>query len=253
MSRVLFKLPIGLSSRWTATKACNALPSTTQAFCSLRMQPRLAATKLSSKLARPHVAPRPGANLHSHLQAPLRVRFSSSSTSDKMREAAQKVKQKASQGKEQAQTLGQRLKTLSKQYGWVALGVYMGLSALDFPFCFLLVRVAGPERIGHLEHVVVSAVSNAIPDSVKGLYHDCKAKLQQSRASRPENGDAEEPNSAVDAEPKGASLGTQLALAYAIHKSLIFIRVPLTAAVLPKVVQILRRWGYKVGSKSVKG
>jgi hypothetical protein len=33
---------------------------------------------------------------------------------------------------------------------------------------------------------------------------------------------------------------TQLALAYAIHKSFIFIRVPLTAALTPKVVRVLR-------------
>ena len=46
------------------------------------------------------------------------------------------------------QTLGARLKQLTKEYGWVTVAVYLGLSALDFPFCFLLVRVAGPEKIG---------------------------------------------------------------------------------------------------------
>jgi hypothetical protein len=40
---------------------------------------------------------------------------------------------------------------------------------------------------------------------------------------------------------------TQLALAYAVHKSFIFIRVPLTAAILPKVVKTLRGWGYNIG------
>ena len=48
-------------------------------------------------------------------------------------------------------------------------------------------------------------------------------------------------------------LATQLALAYAIHKSFIFVRVPLTAAILPKVVKVLRSWGYSVGNKAVKG
>jgi len=37
-----------------------------------------------------------------------------------------------------------------------------------------------------------------------------------------------------------ASLGTQLALAYAIHKSFIFIRVPLTVALTPRLVKVLR-------------
>lgn len=42
---------------------------------------------------------------------------------------------------------------------------------------------------------------------------------------------------------------TELALAYAIHKSFIFIRVPLTAAVTPKVVKVLKRWGWDLSRK----
>lgn len=45
-------------------------------------------------------------------------------------------------------SLGARLKKLSKEYGWSAVGVYLGLSVLDFPFCFLLVRIVGTETIG---------------------------------------------------------------------------------------------------------
>lgn len=45
-------------------------------------------------------------------------------------------------------TLSQRLKKLSKEYGWAAVGVYLGLSVLDFPFCFLLVRIVGTDTIG---------------------------------------------------------------------------------------------------------
>jgi hypothetical protein len=45
---------------------------------------------------------------------------------------------------------------------------------------------------------------------------------------------------------------TQLALAYAIHKSFIFIRVPLTAAVTPKVVKTLRGWGWNIGKRKPK-
>lgn len=47
-------------------------------------------------------------------------------------------------------------------------------------------------------------------------------------------------------------LATQLALAYAIHKSFIFIRVPLTAAVTPKVVKVLRSWGWQIGKRKPK-
>ncbi len=44
-------------------------------------------------------------------------------------------------------SLSARLKKLTREYGWVSVGVYFGLSVLDFPFCFLLVRMVGTERI----------------------------------------------------------------------------------------------------------
>ena len=42
---------------------------------------------------------------------------------------------------------------------------------------------------------------------------------------------------------------TKFAIAYAIHKSFIFIRVPLTAAITPKVVKTLRGWGWNIGKR----
>lgn len=51
-------------------------------------------------------------------------------------------------GTQEKLTLSQRLKRLSKEYGWSAVGVYLTLSVLDFPFCFLLVRVVGTDTIG---------------------------------------------------------------------------------------------------------
>lgn len=49
-----------------------------------------------------------------------------------------------------------------------------------------------------------------------------------------------------------ASIWTQLALAYAIHKSFIFVRVPLTVAVTPRVVKVLRGWGWDIGKRRTK-
>lgn len=54
------------------------------------------------------------------------------------------------------QSLGARMKKLSREYGWSALGVYLALSALDFPFCYLLVRYLGTEIIGKLPTVLTS-------------------------------------------------------------------------------------------------
>lgn len=53
-------------------------------------------------------------------------------------------------GTQEKLTLSQKLKRLSKEYGWSAVGVYFALSILDFPLCFLLVRIVGTDTIGWL-------------------------------------------------------------------------------------------------------
>ncbi|EPE02206.1 peptide alpha-n-acetyltransferase [Ophiostoma piceae UAMH 11346] len=150
-------------------------------------------------------------------------------------------------------SLSQRLKKLSREYGWAAVGIYLGLSALDFPFCFLLVRWLGTDRIAAAEHFVVSHVKAVIPDSVKEYWTSYRKELKDvQRDSGNETADPEPVEGwgvkeAEERVQKEASLATQLALAYAIHKSFIFVRVPLTAAVTPKVVKVLRAWGWKIG------
>lgn len=59
------------------------------------------------------------------------------------------------------------MRKLSREYGWAALGVYLLLSALDFPFCFAAVRLLGVERIGHFEHVIVESIKSVLPGAGK--------------------------------------------------------------------------------------
>jgi hypothetical protein len=73
---------------------------------------------------------------------------------------------------EPAPSLSQRLKKLSREYGWTAVGVYLLLSALDFPFCFLAVRALGTERIGQWEHAVVEFVKSIISIPFPGMVKD---------------------------------------------------------------------------------
>ncbi|PKS05825.1 hypothetical protein jhhlp_007654 [Lomentospora prolificans] len=166
--------------------------------------------------------------------------------------------QEGSKPDAEPQTIGARLKKLTREYGWVTVAVYLGLSVLDFPFCFLLVKVAGPDKIGEIEHHVIEYVSQVVPEPVKNVYHDTRdwAKNAWARLrGQAENGVGQADwgvKSAQDAHRVKASLATQLALAYAIHKSFIFLRVPLTAAVTPKVVKILRGWGWQIGKKKTK-
>lgn len=54
------------------------------------------------------------------------------------------------------------MRKLSREYGYAALGVYLALTALDLPFCYLGVSYLGTERIGHWEHVVLSYVKGLL-------------------------------------------------------------------------------------------
>ena len=154
------------------------------------------------------------------------------------------------------------MKKLSREYGWSAVGVYMALSVLDFPFCFLLVRTVGVDRIAAVEEVVISNVQKVIPEQMKTWWHEYRHGGEE--ATKVEAGGipavSEEAKAAgwgvTEADERtakeGASLATQLALAYAIHKSFIFVRVPLTAAILPKVVRVLRGWGWEIGKRRAR-
>lgn len=164
------------------------------------------------------------------------------------------------------------------------MGVYMALSALDFPFCVLAVRMLGTERIGRWEHTIVRGfwdiismpfpegeeqvrrmfrmVGDTIKSGMEAVGFGQKAEsrrheageairdvagLKQDGAIAERDWDWGVEEAQKEADKENASWATQLALAYAVHKSFIFIRVPLTAAILPRVVKTLRGWGWNIG------
>ncbi|KAI0151136.1 hypothetical protein BJ166DRAFT_382014 [Pestalotiopsis sp. NC0098] len=203
--------------------------------------------------------PQMARNLPKTRSSPLRTSRRNFHNTSRLRDAKNAAKDSAPKEPE-PQGLSARLKKLSREYGWTAVGVYLALSVLDFPFCFLLVRIVGTDRIGEIEHYIVSNAKKLIPQSVQDRWHAYRQALKTGEKENIGNNDisehlemagwgVEEAQARNRAE---ASLGTQLALAYAIHKSFIFIRVPLTAAILPKVVKVLRSWGYNIGKKKIK-
>ncbi|KAI9731680.1 MAG: hypothetical protein M1834_004469 [Cirrosporium novae-zelandiae] len=217
-----------------------------------RVQKRLYHFQISSKL----LARYPQSRLVRRFQS-FHLRFSSSKSNPKPPNAS-----------EPSLSLTQRLRKLSREYGWSALGVYLALSALDFPFSFLAVRWLGTERIGHWEHIIIENVKEFIRwEKIKDMIKwplGINTNLEQAEAQEGV-GPGEVSNELVgvgydhgvkEAEQRNmsdnASIWTQLALAYAIHKSFIFIRVPLTAAVTPKVVKVLRGWGWDIGKRRPK-
>ncbi|MCJ1399014.1 hypothetical protein MMC11_002216 [Xylographa trunciseda] len=153
-------------------------------------------------------------------------------------------------------TLSQRMRKLSREYGWSVVGVYALLSALDFPFCFIAVRALGTERIGDWEHKIVEWVKRAVPVQIPVKWRGTGGESVEQAQVAVDGAIAGYDHGVKDAEKANAgekaSIWTQLALAYAIHKSFIFIRVPVTAAITPKVVRVLRGWGWDIGKRKSK-
>jgi len=145
------------------------------------------------------------------------------------------------------------MRKLSREYGWTVVGVYGLLTVLDFPFCYMAVKLLGTDRIGRYEHAVIEAfwsvVHIAFPDFHKKEAVEAHAGEQGPMEATVREG-GEVGRAAVSKTE--ATIWTTLALAYAVHKSLIFIRVPLTAAVTPKVVKTLRGWGWDIGKRKPK-
>jgi N-terminal acetyltransferase 2 len=176
------------------------------------------------------------------------------------------------------------LKKLSREYGWSALGVYALLSVIDFPICYLAVRTVGAERVAHWEHVVIEGFWKVVripfpnlgkpaePEEVTVLREAeiKEAAAREGALGRGQEGEKAGAKNNGDNASKGQlsiltkskelltrdstllDIWTMLALAYAVHKSLIFFRVPLTAAVTPKVVKTLRGWGWDIGKRRPK-
>ena len=85
-------------------------------------------------------------------------------------------------------SLSQRLRKLSREYGWSGFGVYLVLSALDFPFCFAAVRYLGTDRIGRYEHVVVEWIKSVIPESVAERWREARARIKSTAEDEQERG-----------------------------------------------------------------
>jgi FAM210A/B-like domain len=117
----------------------------------------------------------------------------------------------------------QRLKILFKKYRWPALAVYLGLGAVDFGIAFIAVRAFGTERIGRYEKIILQKFEDTFGWKTKGTP----------------------PEYMTEGTEDGASIWTEIALAYTIHKTLFaLIRVPVTVAITPALVRWYQRKGY---------
>ncbi|ODQ77686.1 hypothetical protein BABINDRAFT_10015 [Babjeviella inositovora NRRL Y-12698] len=131
------------------------------------------------------------------------------------------------------------IKALIQEYGYSALGVYVGLSFIDLPICFYAVHSLGEERIGTYQNSVKQVFGYGKSDEELAEYFRKKAEDKASGAQ-------EEKSTSYYSQ-----LFTEFLVAYGIHKSLFFIRIPITAAITPSIVARLRMYGFNIGKKSL--
>lgn len=117
----------------------------------------------------------------------------------------------------------ERLKFLTRRYGWWALAVYLAASTVDLSLIFLAIHLLGADHIQSLE----SSLRKSI-----GLEE------------RTDNANP----------PRGSStIWTEAVLAYTIHKTLLLpVRVAFTAAVTPSFVKWLVKIGWAKANHHVK-
>ncbi|KAJ3372309.1 hypothetical protein GGF31_002172 [Allomyces arbusculus] len=133
-----------------------------------------------------------------------------------------------------------KLRQLFKDYGRPAFFVYMAISTVDLSLSFVAVYSGvDVEKLVDTAKAYLTqwglwefAVDQDDVDELHGLNHP----------------DGEGENAVAPATPattpKNQSLLTTFLIAYAFHKLLLPIRVPITVAVTPAVVRYLRRWGW---------
>lgn len=125
------------------------------------------------------------------------------------------------------------LKALMQEYGYIGLVVYLGIGCIDLPLCYLLVHSQGEDKIREYQDKALSWIG-----------------MKPEKKTHNDNTDSETPaangKEGEEKQEKSSTFWTELALAYAIHKSLIFIRLPITAAITPAVVSKLRAMGVDV-------
>ena len=148
------------------------------------------------------------------------------------------------------------IKGLMAKYGYSALIVYILLTCVDLPLCFLGVHSLGEEKIKIYLNRGKQLVGMGEPDESK-VIEDVRRKQAHREAVQAKNADKVEDASRKTfnerwQEMKDSTLLAELLIAYGIHKSLIIVRVPLTAVLTPSFVKLLQRFGIDLMKKQKK-
>ncbi|EJS43534.1 nat2p [Saccharomyces arboricola H-6] len=148
------------------------------------------------------------------------------------------------------------IKGLIAKYGYSALIVYILLTCVDLPLCFLGVHSLGEEKIKIYFNRGKQLIGKGEQDESKVIEQVRKkqahrAEIQAKNADNVEDASKKTFNERWQ-EVKDSTLLAELLIAYGIHKSLIIIRVPLTALLTPAFVKLLQKLGIDLMKKQKK-
>lgn len=140
-----------------------------------------------------------------------------------------------------------RLKELTRKYGWATVAVYFLLSAVDFGLCFFVINLIGAEHVRHAQDYILDML-------VYGSHRDAEEQVTigsgEADKDVPQKGNGilgflkgwREKHKIEDVENKGgsgtSSIWATAVLAYTIHKTLLLpVRIGATAAATPAIVK----------------
>lgn len=178
-------------------------------------------------------------------------------------------------------SIRERLRFLTRRYGWWALGVYLLASAVDFSLVFAAIHLLGADHIRELEDrfrdyvgmgkremedhevavwpVPVTTPVEGSPEQRRegGLMNNQNAAKEallhqgKSVSEERENGISDKGRSASK-PPRSSNIWAEVVLAYTIHKTLLLpFRVGITAAVTPSFVKYMVRMGWARNNAAV--
>ncbi|SMN20958.1 similar to Saccharomyces cerevisiae YGR147C NAT2 Protein with an apparent role in acetylation of N-terminal methionine residues [Maudiozyma saulgeensis] len=130
------------------------------------------------------------------------------------------------------------IKKLMKKYGYSALVVYIGVTFISLPLCFFTVHSMGAEKISIYMNrgKQLFGYGESSDEAVIEKLKQKKLELEKQRESGTHT---------KWSEFKQSTLLAEFLIAYGLHKSLVFVRIPVTAAVTPTMARLFQRWGFK--------
>lgn len=168
-------------------------------------------------------------------------------------------------------TIRERLRFLSRRYGWWALGVYLLASVVDFSLVFVSIHLLGADHIRDLEdrfrkyigmgkremedHEVAAwpvVVGTDATDSIDHSNH-FKNNAEAAHAAVQQVHGQVKPKSSSSSSSGSSTIWTEVVLAYTIHKTLLLpFRVGVTAAITPSFVKYMVKLGWAKDNAAVQ-